>query len=181
MFNLGQILTQGYVELEQQAHLVKVTGLETSSQGKPYFKAAGVSPVEGGGFAAKLILNIFPDTTDRIAEIMACNGSRMFVFYGDLSVADTTYGTEVRSIGNARVAEYGSDGTVEIDGSPLSGEPGTLVTVEIRTKACFQVLETIQNTPAPGKKTINLKERHEGRKEMRKMGAAPAPADQVIA
>jgi hypothetical protein len=177
MFNLGQILTQGYVEVSSPAHLVKVTGLETSSNGKPYLKATGISPVEGGGFAAKLILNIFPDTTDRIAEIMALS-SRMFVFYGDLSVADTTYGTEVRSIGNARVAEYGSDGTVEIDGATLKGDPGTLVTVEIRTKAHMNVLETIQNTPAPGKKMVNLKERHAG---MRKMGAAPAPADQVIA
>jgi hypothetical protein len=169
---LGQILNQGFVELVEQAHLVRVNELGTTEKGDTFIRCTGLSPDGNGGLAAKLVVNVFPGAAmlSKLKEVIKADG--LLLVFGELSVADTDYGNVTRSIASARLAHFNSEGLFELDGGIMEGQPGSMVVVPIQSKATLKTLETVEDR-APGRRVVELKARH-GR---RTMGKAAPDAD----
>lgn len=169
---LGQILDQGFVKLREQAHLVRLTKVDATEKGEAFFRCIGISPDADGQLVAKLVVNVFPtvSTLSRLKELTEANG--LILLFGELSTADTDYGNKTRSIGNARLATFGPDGTFTLDDGTMTGEPGAAVVIPVSTEATLKTLDVVQDR-VPGRKTVELKARH----ARRTMGKAAPDAD----
>jgi hypothetical protein len=171
MTSIGNILNAGFVELVEQAHLIRVNELGTTEAGKPYLKCTGLSPNSEGQLTTRLVLNVFPGAAmlAKLSEVVKADG--LLLVFGELSQANTDYGNVVRSVDSARLAFFNAEGLFELDGGIMEGHPGEMVVVPIQSKATLKLLETVEDRPS-ARKTVELKARH-GRRVMG--GAQPQP------
>lgn len=171
---LGNILNQGFVELVEQAHLVKVNKLDTTEKGDPFLRCTGLSPDENGELTSRLVVNVFPGAgmISLLGEVIKANG--MLLVFGQISIGDSDYGTQIRSINDARMATFDSEGSFELDGGKMEGTPGAMVVIPIHSKATLKMLEMVQDRP-PARRTVELKARH----ERRTMGKTPEQTSTV--
>lgn len=173
MTSIGNILNAGFVELVEQAHLIRVNELSTTEAGKPYLKCTGLSPNAEGQLTTRLVLNVFPGAAmlAKLSEVVKADG--LLLVFGELSQADTDYGNVVRSVNSARLAFFNGEGLFELDGGLMEGNPREMVVVPIQSKATLKLLETVEDRPST-RKTVELKARHSAR---RTMGKAAPDAD----
>lgn len=170
MTSIGNILNAGFVELIEEAHLVRVNELGTTEAGKPYLKCTGLSPNKQGQLTTRLVLNVFPGAAmlAQLSNVVKANG--LLLVFGQMSQVNTDYGNVVRSVDSARLAFFNEEGKFELDGGEMTGTPGEMVVVPIQSKATLKLLDTVEDRPSV-QKTVELKARH----ARRTMGAQPQP------
>lgn len=166
--SLSEILKSGEIQLSQDtilfmANEIRTVAENTRNAGKPYLHGSFVGKDQKGDWTSQKLIHVFPTVSNLDSIDTVYEEDRFFLVTGRYDERETDQGNLVLSLSDARFASFNDNGEFRFSDdkgtTTLKGEPGKLVSVEIRIKAVFKTAAKLDDGNRPNRNREPIKTR----------------------